>query len=240
MTGFGKAIVVSILAILLVFIFPSYCFGNSAEPPSILIIAANLPDDAEIGIVTDTSYLKASIRKNIIEKYYVFYSIELGASSSYTLKVKTDKSTFEIPIKAKMKTYNNIFTLDFKNRTLVSGKLLSRSIVLVVSRLTMTLMIEGLIFYFMGYRSKRSWIIFFAINIITQGALNIWLNGFSPTENYIIIALVLGEFFVFIFEIIAFLAFLKEHRWYRTLLFVILANMLSLAAGGYVISILPI
>lgn len=240
MPKLGRIITVNLMVILLIFVFPSYCFGNSAEPPSILIIAANVPDEAEIGIVADNIYSKANVRENGIEKYYVFYSRELKTAANYTLKVKTTESTFEIPIKPQLKSYNNIFTLDFKNRTLVSGKLLSRSIVLVLLRLTMTLIIEGLIFYFMGYRGKRSWIAFITINIITQGALNIWLNGFSPLGSYMIVSLVIGEFFVFIFEIIAFLIFLKEHRRSRTLLFVILANMLSLVAGGYAISILPV
>lgn len=236
----NRILTVSFLTILLLFALSSYCFANSAEPPSILIISANAPDDAEVGIHADNTYSKANVREKGTEKYYAFYSSELKSAANYTLKVKTTEGAFEVPIKAPLKSYNNIYTLDFKTRTLVSGKSLSRSIFLVILRLTLTLVIEGLIFFLMGYRSKRSWIAFIAINLITQGALNIWLNGFSPLGSYIIISLVFGEFFVFIFEIIAFLVLLKEHRWWRALLFVILANILSLIAGGYAITVLPI
>ena len=240
MLKFNKMLAVSFLTIFLLFVFTSYCFGNSAEPPSILIIVDNAPDDLEVGIYANGTYSKANIKEKGTEKYYIFYSRELSTSANYTLKVKSTESTFEMPFEAPLKSYDNIFTLDLKNRTLVSGKLLSRSLYLVVLRLTMTLIIEGLIFYLMGYRSKRSWIAFITINSITQGTLNIWLNGISPLGGYIIVLLVLGEFFVFIFEVIAFLAFLKENQWWRTLLFVILANIVSLIVGGYAISILPI
>lgn len=240
MTKPYKILTASFLIILMLLAFSPCCFANSAEPPSIVIIAANTTDDVEIGIYADNTYLKASTREKGIEKYYIFYSGDLRTAANYNLKVKTNESVFEVPINAPIKTYNNFFTLDLKNRTLVPGKLLSRSLFLVALRLTMTIAIEGLIFYLMGYRGKRSWIAFFAINMITQGALNIWLNSFSPLAGYVIVSLIFGEFFVFILEIITFLVFLREHRWWRTLLFVILANMLSLLAGGYAISILPI
>ena len=85
-----------------------------------------------------------------------------------------------------------------------------------------------------------SWIMFLLINLLTQGALNIWLDGFNPLDGYLIAVLIFGEFLVFIVEIAAFLLLVKEHRGLRTVLYVLLANLLSLIVGGYVITILPI
>jgi hypothetical protein len=107
-------------------------------------------------------------------------------------------------------------------------------------RIALTLLIEGIVFWLFGFRNKRSWIVFLAINLITQGALNIWLNGFLPLGSYLVVSLVFGEILVFIAEIIVFLALVKEHRHRRTLLYVSTANFLSLFAGGYIITVLPI
>jgi hypothetical protein len=117
---------------------------------------------------------------------------------------------------------------------------LSRSILLVSMRIILTLAIEAIIFRLFGFRNKKSWIAFLIINLITQGALNIWLNGFAPLASYLVFTLIFGEILVFIAEIIAFSALIKEHRRWRILLYVITANLLSLFAGGYMITVLPI
>ena len=104
----------------------------------------------------------------------------------------------------------------------------------------MTLAIEAIIFWLFGFRNKKSWIAFLIINIITQGALNIWLNGSAPLASYLFFSLIFMEFFVIIAEIIGFLAILKERGRGRTLLYVIAANLLSLLAGGYIITVLPV
>ena len=107
-------------------------------------------------------------------------------------------------------------------------------------RIIMTLAIEAIIFWLFGFRNKKSWIAFLIINIITQGALNIWLNGSAPLASYLIFSLIFMEFVVIIAEVIAFLAILKERGRGRTLLYVIAANFLSLLAGGYIITVLPV
>ena len=77
-------------------------------------------------------------------------------------------------------------------------------------------------------------------NLITQGVLNLWINGFTPTQGYLIFGLIFGELFVFAAEIAAFLIIVKEHSRLRTILYVLTANLVSLITGGYIITILPI
>ncbi|MDF2523698.1 MAG: hypothetical protein K0R31_1339 [Clostridiales bacterium] len=240
MLKLNKFLAVYILSVLFILLFSSVCFGNSAQPPSILIIVSNAPDNLEIGIGSGNTYSKANIRDKGMEKYYIFYSSELKVAADYTLKVKTSENTFEIAIAESLKDYNNIFTLDLKNKTLTPGKLVSRSIILVSLRVILTLIIEAFIFYLLGFRQKNSWIAFLIINLITQGALNIWIDGFSPLGSYMIISLIFGEFFVFIFEIISFLTFVKENSRLLTFSYVMLANIISLLLGGFIITILPI
>jgi hypothetical protein len=214
--------------------------GNKVLLKIVLIIVPNAPEDLEISIGSDNLYAKANITDKHIEKYYTFYSQELGNVNKYNININTGDKSFEILIEEPLKKYNNIYTLDLVKQTLTPGKLLTRSVFLVSLRIALTLLIEALVFWLFGFRSKRSWIVFLAINLITQGALNIWLNGFLPLGSYLVFSLIFGEFLVFIAEIIVFLTIVKEHRPMRTLLYVIAANLLSLFAGGYIITVLPI
>lgn len=221
------------------FVITPACYGNSAEPPSILIIVPNAPEDLRISIGSEDTYTEANKTDKIMESYYAFYSHELKRANDYTIKVSTGESVFEILLEP-IAYYNNIYTLDLDNQTLTPGKLLSRSFFLVFLRIAFTLIIEAAVFWLFGFRAKRSWIAFAVINFMTQGALNIWLNGFPPLVSYVMLTLVFGEILVFIAEIIAFSIFIKEHHRLRIFLYVIIANLLSLWAGGYMISVLPI
>lgn len=239
MSRWNKILFALILSILTVFTATAISFGNSAEPPSILIIVPDAPDDLEIEILSNGKYIKADKLDKTIEEYYTFYLHDLEGLSTYKFKISTEESSFEIHLDRPLKRYSNIFTLDFKKQTLTSGKSLSRTLKLVSIRITLTLIIEGLIFLSFDYREKRSWIIFLVINLLTQGFLNIWLNGFTPMKSYIFFALIFGEIWVFLAESIGFSIFIKEHNRSKTIGYVLLANFLSLIAGGYLISVLP-
>ena len=233
-----KLLLIMFLSIAMLIIVSAVCYGNSAEPPSILIIAPDAPDELEISI--GPADIKASMRDKIIERYYVFYSADLRIAKDYNINISTGEDSFEILLEEPLKTYNNIYTLDLENQTLALGKSLSRSVLLVSLRIILTLLIEAIVFWLFGFREKNSWLAFLIINLITQGALNIWLNGSVPLASYLVLSLVFSEFFVFIAEIILFWALIKEHSSGRVLLYVIAANLLSLFAGGYIITILPV
>jgi len=234
-----KILLLALVLILLSLVNTPVCYANSAEPPSILIIVPNAPTDLEISIETEN--VKAYRTDKASESYYTFYSRNLK-SVDYTVKVTTGNRAFDIVLDTPLKTYNNIFTLDLENQTLTPGKSISRSIRLVSLRVILTLLIEAIIFYLFGFRKKRSWLIFLIVNLITQGVLYIGLNNaFSPLDNYMIIfRLVLAEILIFIVEIIVFLRLLKERSRGRTSAYVIVANLLSLVLGGFLITVLPI
>lgn len=214
-------------------------YANSAEPPSILIIITNAPSDLEISI--GLGNILARRTDKFYESYYAFYSSDLKVMSGYTVKVTTGDRTFEIILDTPPKSYNNIFTLDLKSQTLTPGKSLSISITLLSIKIILTLVIEGIVFYLFGYRRKKSWYIFLIVNLLTQGVLNIWLSvSFPPLDSYIIFSLIFGEILVFIIEMIAFLIFVNEHHRLRAASYVIVANFLSLIAGSYLITVLPV
>ncbi|WP_313340448.1 hypothetical protein [Sedimentibacter sp.] len=241
MQKYKKIISISLFTLLILFSLNFFGYGNSAEPPSILIIVPNATDDLNIKLELEDGEYEGRVVDKVIEKYYTFYSSAIfNKPSSYNFIVSTENESFEIKLDKPAKNYNNIYTLNLKSQALTEGKLLSRSILLVAMRIILTLIIEAFIFWIFGFRNKKSWAAFLLINLVTQGALNIWISGFTPLMSYAIFTLIFGEIFVFIAELIAFLYFCKEHERLRKVLYVLTANFASLIVGGYIITILPI
>ena len=230
-----------VICVLIISIMPTNTFANSAEPPSLVILINNPPEDLSIVLVSNETQPEALARRVAWEGYYVFYSRDMQDSDEYTFKITTKGKSFKCKLSAPLQHYNNVVTLDLPNQTLTPGKYALRSVLLVTIRLLLTLFLEGIIFWLFRFRQKRSWLTFLTINLVTQGALNIWLNsGDSLMPSYMIIGLIIGEVFVFAVEMIAFPIFVKEHKKSHILIYVFVANLISLIAGGYLITILPI
>jgi hypothetical protein len=233
----GKSFLLAFLIAILLWVNPLPAIANSAEPPSIIIIVPNAPKDLEIRLGPQN--MEARRTDKTIESYFTFYNYELRGTDN-TVRVTTGGKAFEATLGDSLMQYNNMFTLDLKKQTLTPGKSQSRSIALLSIRIILTLAIEGLVFYLFGYRKRNSWLIFLVVNLITQALLFNWLAQSSPFSSYIILNLVFGEALVFIVEMIAFLVFVNEQARWRTGLYVILANLVSLIAGGFLITLLPV
>ena len=174
---------VLLLGLILLSSMAPACHANSAEPPSIVIIVPGAEKDFEISIGSGGNFSKARRTVKAFESYYVFYSRDLTADGDYTLRITTGDTTFEIKMDDKpLKKYHNTYTLNMKNRTLTRGKSTSRTVLLVSFRLIFTLLIEAGVFILFRYREKKSWIAFFVINLISQGALNILINTANPVS----------------------------------------------------------
>lgn len=229
---------------LILFIFINACitFANSAGPPGITIISGDGPDDLEVFFVMDGVEYKTEVMSKIGEKYYVDYD-QIG----YGIKLekvifRSSEKYFEVDMTRVKIKYDNLFTLDFDKETLTEGKSTTRTIILTSLRVVLTLIIEGIIFYKFGYRKVYSWIMFFIINLLTQGYLNISLNTISPVDfGYMMsIMLVMFEFVILISELVLFAVFLRERKVRFTLLFVLLANAASLMVGLFLFPMLPV
>lgn len=229
-----------LLTFLLLFALAVPAFANSAEPPAILIIVENPPADLEITLMVGSAATPAHKTKKVIETYYTFYSRELRESDDYTLQVRTGDQSFKVPLALPVQKYNTIFTLNLETRTLAEGTRPLRTAMLVSLRVVLTLLLEAAVFWLMGFRDKRTWAAFLGINLFTQGALNLWLSGMMPLQSYAILALIWGEIFVFLAEVTAFKLLVKEHSALRVIGTVLLANIFSLFAGGWLITVFPI
>ncbi len=233
-----------VLCMIIISILPTLAWANSAEPPSLVILINNPPDDLKIQLLSNKNQPEASVKRVAWEGYYFFYSMDLKEYDEYIFKVTTEEDSFEFTIDAPLKRYRNIITLNLSKREITHGKYPFRTALLVLIRLVLTLLIEGIIFWFFGFRQKRSWMIFFAINFVTQSALYFWLNsGDMIIPSYLvfsIIRLIIGEFLVFATEIMAFTIFVKEFKNKHIWLYTFVANLISLIIGGYVLVVLPV
>lgn len=242
MSKTGKRVLIGMmLCTLMVVCLPAMASANSAEPPSLVILINNPPADLSIVMISNENQRSAIKRQVAWEGYYVFYSRDMQDDDEYTFKITTNGESFECTLDAPLQGYNNVVTLDIAGREFNPGTYSFRSVLLVSIRLLLTLLLEGIVFWFFGFRQKSSWLAFLAINLITQGALNIWLNsGDSLMPGYLILGLLVGEFFVFTAEMIAFPFFIKEHKVRRIVIYTFTANAISLLAGSYLITVLPV
>ncbi|SDH85309.1 hypothetical protein [Desulfosporosinus hippei] len=221
--------------------FPTLAYANSAEPPGLIVILKNAPDDVSVSLVSTASIKDGRKSNTAWETYYAFYNRDIGNNQEVTLRVSGNDTSFDRIVGQEYLTgYNSIVTVDFPAQSIEAGKLLSRSILLVTIRVFFTLVIEGVIFILFGFRDRKSWIVFLMMNLLTQGILNLALNGVSPLNSYLIFNLIFMEFWVFIAEIIGVLVFIKEHGGFRRVSYVLVANLASLVLGGYLITVLPI
>ena len=221
--------------------FPTITYANSAEPPTLIVIMKNAPENVSVAIISAETVQEGQKSKTAWETSYAFYNRDIGSNKEVTIRVSGNGISYDQIIgKQYLTGYNSIVTLDFSAQTITSGKLLSRSILLVTLRVFFTLVIEGVIFFLFGFRDKNSWLAFLIINLLTQGILNVVLNGASPFASYLILNLILMEFWVFITETIGVLVFIKEHGRFRRVSYVLVANLASLVLGGYLITDLPI
>ncbi len=230
-----------ILAALLV-VFPfsgsEKCSANAAPPPSIFIIVIDAPPGLEIYL--EPAGIQGHKSSKAYETYFSFYQHDLQPDF-YSFTVVSSEGYFEITLDEPVEGYSNVYTLDLKTRTFSPGKSKARSALLVFFRFAITLVIEGLVFYLFGYRKRRSWLVFFGVNLVTQLTLLVSLSGTLPFRAaYIIFGLIFAEFLILFIEMVAFLTLVTEYRRLRTAVYVVIANILSLAAGIYLLTALPI
>ncbi len=242
MNKLGKYMLsITMLCLLILLVSPASVSGNSAEPPSLVILVNNPPDDLTIVLLSNEKHPEANVKRAAWEGYYIFYSSELRKEGNNTLKITTKEESFECKIEEPLLRYNNIYTLNLSKQELTPGEYPFRSFLLITIRILLTLLIEGAIFWLFGFRDKRSWVIFLIINLVTQGLLNIWLNGESLTySGYLIFGLIIGEFFVFIVEMVAFPLCIIEYKKIHCIIYAFIANLISLVAGANIFTYLPV
>lgn len=107
----------------------------------------------------------------------------------------------------------------------------------LLQRMAATLIIEIIIALLFGFTLKKSWKTLLITNIVTQTMLNIFIifatyRGGQLLEIFVFF---IGELFVLATEIIVYSRSLVEHGMKRRIVYTVLANAASLAAGFWML-----
>ena len=252
MKNLKKYFLLFLLTALLICAFPMTASANSAEPPGIIILTTNAPDDLEVTLEIPGFDGEVRVRgtKRMWENYFRIYYYDLfyknqEEMSSARIKVVSSEKTFTCPLPTEMHDgygYNTLLYLDYESETLTLGAPAYRKPLLISLRLILTFIFEGAVFFLLGFRKKSSWIVFTLVNLITQGFLNYIISGAGlyGTIGYFAVIFIVMEFLIFIAEAIALSIFVREHKWYRRLGAALLANTASLILGVLILNHLPI
>jgi len=215
--------------------------ANAIEPPSLVVILQNAPADAAVELYKTQARTKHSLISG--DRSFVIYSRDLSLmADAIPVVISGGGETFTLLMDRRLmlKRHNAVILVDFSNRSFIMGKGVARSVVLIALRVLVTLAVEGLIFYALGFREKRSWMAFLGVNLLTQAAVNLWVN-FAVTgfESYYQYSFLFLEVMVFLVELVLLPPMLREQKGRRGI-FVVLANILSAAAGVLLITHLPV
>lgn len=241
-------------ALVLVFLLAPMAAANSAEPPCLTVLVTGAPSDLSLSLEFvgfsrsdgTPAVFEPDLELRAWERVYRFfwggwYSLPDEAMEHAQLCLSAGDDSFTCPVPAtSLRGYNQVLSIQYKTQTLQSEAALAwRAPLLVAMRVVLTLTLEGLVLYLAGYRQRRSWIIFLVVNLITQGLLNLAVQG--PNSMYTAyLVLMFGEPLVFLLEMIIFALALRERSHLRAAATSLLANLLSLAAGGAMLLYLPI
>ncbi len=229
------------MIILMLFVH-GIALANAAEPPGLTVIVNNPPDGLALSLQLDnddTASLAAEHR--FWEGQYKFYYHDIPGSRDYiksaVLTVSGNGEDIQITIPKEYFGYNNQVTLNLKTNELTQGQNPMRAPLLTAMRVILTLIIEGVVLYAFGYRTKQSILLFLITNIITQTALNVLFIG---AGSYWFMLYVVVETLIFIIETVIYKNRLTEHGKKRAILYSLTANTASLILGGWMISCLPV
>ena len=101
-----------------------------------------------------------------------------------------------------------------------------------------TLLIEGLLLFAFGYRSKRSWLVFLLVNLVTQGGFAVYLavtvlnHGVSGCSLIFYIPI---EVILTLVELLLYRRLLTEKNKARAAVYAIAANLCSAVFGLWLI-----
>lgn len=111
----------------------------------------------------------------------------------------------------------------------------------LVARIIITILIETAIALIFSYRSKREFTVIFMVNVITQIVLNIILNIENYKEGYMAFTAyyIFLELIIFAIEAAVYSFTLKDKKRSKNILFALLSNSASFAAGLMLAHIIP-
>ncbi len=101
-----------------------------------------------------------------------------------------------------------------------------------------TLLIEGALLLLYGYRSRRSWLVFLLVNLVTQGAFAAYLAATvlsHGVSGWSLLFYFPAEVVITVVESLLYRRLLTERSWERAVGYAIVANVCSATVGALLI-----
>lgn len=229
---YGAIIFIAVFVFTTFFSVPVY--ANSAAPPSLTIVVLNAPDEIEIYSADGTE--KAYREFSLSDPLFRFY--ESGTfPNAIVIRAEGRETLLELPAE-NISGYDKYAVLDYKTMELSVGQPAWRPPLLIFLRVSITLIIEGIVFILFGFRTKRDAAVFLTVNILTQAALNVIILTETNT-SFLMVELIFLEIVIFIIEAAAYCLFFIERSKAERVVFSFIANLASLFIGGAAIYLLP-
>ncbi|MBQ2725069.1 MAG: hypothetical protein IJF78_05125 [Clostridia bacterium] len=241
-------------------------YANAEAGPDFTVLITGAPEDLTVSLVTPDG-VSVDLRplrrgwESCFRLYYheLFEAMNGDARYSYESIAEMEKTaaksslhlvsaedgidcTVPMPAENQMR-YNHLSVMKIADKTAVPGSsayMVWRNVLLAALRVSVTLIAEGVIFFLMTYRTRRSWIVFAAVNLVTQIFLNVTITGNYLAMGYWEIGFFFLEGLIFLTEAVLFAALLKEHPKLRGFVTAILANAVSLVCGWALLANLPL
>ncbi|MDX1358111.1 MAG: hypothetical protein R3232_04715 [Clostridia bacterium] len=233
--------IAAIIAITLILsvIFTPICLANSNVTPLITIIVPNAPDDIDITLNYKNGRIYGYKVDKFMESQFHFYNFDCRKDTVYTINVSYGNVSQVVALAATSGPVLNKYELDYKNLIAKVGVSRKRVNLYTILRIILILLIQSVVFYLFGFRKKKSWLIFLSITFVIQSIFNMWYSSYAAPEFYMIMILIFGAVFVFLFEGIAMVMIIQEKRETITFASVMIANLLSFTLIGLMMPYMP-
>ena len=166
-----------------------------------------------------------------VRSHYFFYT---GIPTDYQILVVTESGETWLSPPCARRALQSSVTVDWEARTVTVPSVARSYLLQFLCTLLPTLLLEGAVLLLFGYRRRRSFLTFLWVNLLTQGAMSLYLavrlttGGFS---GWILFAYVPMELAILLAELLLYRRFLPERGKTEATLYAVCANLASALLG---------
>lgn len=159
-----------------------------------------------------------------------------GVPETYKIVIATESGEVWISDTYTRTVLQSSLTLDWETKSVTIPSTWEGYLLQFLATFLPTLLIEGALLFIFQYFQKRSWLTFFLVNLITQGALAVILsiNALHHGVGWGYFSLfAFAEIAVIVVECIAYILRLKEHGKGLAVTYALIANLASAGMGWF-------
>ena len=254
-----KLLLLLVLAAMVFGALPAEAWAIGTAPPAVTVVVYGAPKDMQMRAVLQYEGEPLScpleVEHRAWESLYRFYRAGVSMHSQYwkgnardfegaELLLESSDGVRHIPIPEGLLTRggsDDVLTLYYRSGKLIRGFAPWRSPVLIGMRVLAALLIEGIFFRLSGFSTKKSWLLFLAINVVIHGFLNYLCCGrINLTGSRYAVGFFTAILVSFLVELVAFVLLVDEYDTDRLARCLIRANLASHAFNYVLMAFLPL